>query len=238
MAQRVIIYGGRGALGSACVSAFRKLNYFVLSIDIEACGSHPDASESIGIKMDNMNSLLAQESQILSETKAILGDKKVDAIICVAGGWAGGNASSEDLVKNTDSMLKQSVWPSIISTRLASLHLVEGGLAVLTGAQPALEGTPSMMGYGLAKAATHQLVKSMAAEGSGMPQNSTTIAILPITLDTPMNRKWMADADKSQWTPLELVTSLFATWISNSNGERPKSGSLVVLDGSKNSIVN
>lgn len=156
-------------------------------------------------------------------------DNKVDAIICVAGGWAGGNATSENLVENTDKMLKQSVWPSIISTRLAGLHLSEDGLVVLTGAKPALEGTPNMMGYGLAKAATHQLVKSMAAKGSGLPSTSAALAILPITLDTPMNRNWMPNANHSEWTPLEFATSLFAKWIRNQ--ERPKSGSLVIIDG-------
>lgn len=161
-------------------------------------------------------------------------DNKVNAIICVAGGWAGGNATSNDLVKNTDNMLKQSVWPSIIATRLAGLHLEDDGLVVLTGAKPALEGTPTMIGYGLAKAATHQLVKSLAAKGSGLPSTSVALAILPITLDTPMNRKWMPNADQSEWTPLDFVTSLFERWIKNQ--ERPKSGSLVILDG-KETIV-
>lgn len=36
-----------------------------------------------------------------------------------------------------------------------------------------------MIGYGMAKAAVHQLVKSMAASKSGMPDNSTVMAILP-----------------------------------------------------------
>lgn len=126
-------------------------------------------------------------------------------------------------------MLKQSVWPSIISTRLAGLLLSDDGLVVLTGAKPALEGTPTMMGYGLAKAATHQLVKSMAAKGSGLPSTSASLAILPITLDTPMNRKWMPNSDFSEWTPLDFVTKLFEKWIRNQ--ERPKSGSLVILDG-------
>lgn len=54
-----------------------------------------------------------------------------------------------------------------------------------------------MIGYGLAKAAVHQLVQSLAAEKSGMPEESTVVALLPITLDTPMNRKWMPKADHS-----------------------------------------
>lgn len=62
-----------------------------------------------------------------------------------------------------------------------------------------------MIGYGMAKAAVHQLTKSLATENSGLPANSLAVSILPVTLDTPMNRKWMADADKSSWTPLEFV---------------------------------
>lgn len=57
----------------------------------------------------------------------------------------------------------------------------------------------------MAKAAVHQLTKSLAAESSGLPPNSLAVAILPVTLDTPMNRKWMPNADFSTWTPLEFV---------------------------------
>lgn len=234
MSPKVIIYGGRGALGAAAVSAFKKLQWWVLAIDLESTGPHPEADCKILIKQQSLDSLIEQETQVLEEAKLALGDNKVDAVICVAGGWAGGNATSADLVKNTDKMLKQSVWPSIISTRLAGLHLDDDGLVILTGAKPALEGTPNMMGYGLAKAATHQLVKSIAAKGSGLSSTATALAILPITLDTPMNRKWMPDADVSEWTPLDFVTSLFIKWIRNQ--ERPKSGSLVILDG-KEAIV-
>lgn len=62
-----------------------------------------------------------------------------------------------------------------------------------------------MIGYGLAKAAVHQLTQSLAGEGGGLPANSLVIAILPQTLDTPMNRKWMPNADTSTWTPLDFV---------------------------------
>ena len=52
-----------------------------------------------------------------------------------------------------------------------------------------------MIGYGMAKAAIHQLVKSLSdPDKSGLPEGTFTAAILPITLDTPMNRKWMPKA--------------------------------------------
>ena len=47
-----------------------------------------------------------------------------------------------DFVKNADLMWKQSVWTSAIAARIASMHMKEGGTLQLTGAHPALKGTP------------------------------------------------------------------------------------------------
>lgn len=115
---------------------------------------------------------------------------------------------------------------STIAAALAAHFLKEGGLLTLTGAKAALDGTPGMIGYGLAKAAVHQLTKSLATEGSGLPKNASALAILPVTLDTPMNRKWMPKADTSTWTPLEFVAELFVKW---TGGDRPANGSLLQL---------
>jgi dihydropteridine reductase len=52
-------------------------------------------------------------------------------------------------------------------------------LLTLTGALAAQEGTPGMIGYGIAKAAVHQLVKSLAAPDSGLPNGAVVTAILP-----------------------------------------------------------
>ena len=88
------------------------------------------------------------------------------------GGWAGGSTASKDFIKNSDLMWKQSVWSSTISAKVANKHLKSGGILVLPGAAPASAGTPGMIGYGMAKAAVHQLTKSLAEPKSGMPENS------------------------------------------------------------------
>ena len=41
-----------------------------------------------------------------SEIAGVAGEK-FDALFCVAGGWAGGDASHESFIKNTDLMMKQ-----------------------------------------------------------------------------------------------------------------------------------
>lgn len=60
----------------------------------------------------------------------------LDAVLCVAGGWASGGAGSKNMIKNADMLWKQSVWTSAISARIAALHLKKGGLLQLTGAAP------------------------------------------------------------------------------------------------------
>lgn len=218
--KRVIIYGGRGALGKACVSHFQSNNFWVGSIDLV---ENEHADESITVSGTGW---LDQEAEVLSKVGAVLNGEKLDAIICVAGGWAGGNCQ-KNLAKNADAMWKKSVIPSTITASVGAHYLKEGGLIALTGAKPALTGTPGMIGYGMAKAAVHQLTKSMSQKGSGLPDGSLAVCLLPITLDTPMNRKWMPKADFSTWTPLNYVAEILLDW---TNGEkRPTNGSLLQL---------
>lgn len=165
---------------------------------------NPNEQADFNLIVDRNANWVEQESTVVTKIGSELNGEQLDAIICVAGGWAGGNAS-KDLATNADLMWKQSVWSSTISAAVGAQYLKTGGFLALTGAKAALEGTPGMIGYGLAKAAVHQLTKSLAGENSGLPANSLVISILPITLDTPMNRKWMPKADFSTWTPLEFI---------------------------------
>uniref|UniRef100_A0A8D1T312 Dihydropteridine reductase n=1 Tax=Sus scrofa TaxID=9823 RepID=A0A8D1T312_PIG len=203
-ARRVLVYGGRGALGSRCVQAFRARNWWVASIDVV---ENEEASANVVVKMTD--SFTEQADQVTAEVGKLLGTEKVDAILCVAGGWAGGNAKSKSLFKNCDLMWKQSMWTSTISSHLATKHLKEGGLLTLAGAKAALDGTPGMIGYGMAKGAVHQLCQSLAGKDSGMPSGAAAIAVLP-----------------SDWTPTSLLCSrTFHDWIIEKN--RPSSGSLI-----------
>lgn len=221
VAGRVLVYGGKGALGAKCVGHLREAGFWVASVDLV---ENADADVNVAVKTSD--SFVQQEASIVSAVGCALNGEKLDGIFCVAGGWAGGNAS-ENLAKNSEMMWQQSVCSSLIAATLAAKYLKEGGVLQLTGAKAALDATPGMIGYGLAKAAVHHLTKSLANEGSGLPSNSTVLAILPVTLDTPMNRKWMPNADYSTWTPLDFIAGLFVKWAKGE--ERPASGNLIQL---------
>lgn len=73
----------------------------------------------------------------------------------------GGGASSSELARSTESMIRVCLEPAVDAVRLSSAFLAPQSSLILTGASAALGPTPGMLGYGLAKAATHHLVKSL-----------------------------------------------------------------------------
>lgn len=227
---RALVYGGKGALGSVIVNHLKTKGWWIVSADLAV---NDQADANVLVKDEEW---VAQSNSLDSGITNILEGQKLDAVLCVAGGWAGGNSADKDFIKNCDVTWKQSMWTSTIATEIASKHMKDGGLLVLTGAKAALDGgTPGMIGYGSAKAAVHHLVKSLALPKSGLPEGATALAILPITLDTPMNRKWMPKADFGTWTPLEYVAELLHNW--STGKDRPSNGSLVQLitkDGQTN----
>ncbi|XP_035204744.1 dihydropteridine reductase-like, partial [Stegodyphus dumicola] len=89
-AGRVLVYGGKGALGSTIVSYFQARNWWVGSIDMS-----PNEEAHASVVVQPTSSWDEQESAVLTEVQKVLDQEKLDALICVAGGWAGGNASAK-----------------------------------------------------------------------------------------------------------------------------------------------
>ncbi|KXS09221.1 dihydropteridine reductase-like protein [Gonapodya prolifera JEL478] len=219
--RNVLVYGGAGQLGRAVADEFTKNGWATISADLAA---NPNTTNSIKINLDIP--LDEQARSIDRNLQEVLQGAKLDAIVNVAGGWAGGNASADDLLHNVDLMLRQSVHSSFITVQLANSFLKEGGLLSLTGAATATSPTPSMLAYGAAKASVHHLVRSLASNDAGLPIGATVLAILPVTLDTTSNRKFAApDTDFGTWTPLGDIAAKLCRWAEGD--ARPPSGSLV-----------
>lgn len=220
--RKVLVYGGRGALGRMCVSMFKRQNIWVCSI-----GHGPNEEADASIIVSSSQSWEEQSNQVQNHLTHILSGQKLDGIFNVAGGWAGGNAASETFINSCTLMWQQAVQTSVVTAQIAANHLNKRGIVVLSGALPAENGTPGMIGYGMCKASIHQLTRCLGEEGSGLPKGAHALCILPVTLDTPMNRKYMADADQTTWTPLEYVAQMFIGWLERRG--RPVSGSLVEI---------
>ena len=71
------------------------------------------------ILVDVQATVVDQEAKIVESLKPFLTDEtKLDAILNVAGGWAGGNAASPQFLANSTLMWNQSVNSSLITASL------------------------------------------------------------------------------------------------------------------------
>lgn len=141
-------------MGHELVAYFKQKNARVVSLDH---GKNETADISIVLNNEKQNTSESQANYVLEALKenglVMEGceGKVFDAIICVAGGWCGGNIVDKGFLKSVDLMWKQCVESSVVASFLAGAVLKEGGLLVLTGAEAALGPTGGMIGYGIAK---------------------------------------------------------------------------------------
>jgi dihydropteridine reductase len=222
-ARNVLILGGSGALGRDVVSTFAAKGWRPYSIDLK---ENKDAK--LGNTLIKSGLTIPQMQSIVMKDLKSAGHK-FGAVINVAGGWAGGDVASEETAANTQLMLEQSVYSSIVAAHAAAHYSAPNGLLVLTGSKAALGPTHFMVGYGLAKAAVHQLVRSIATDPKAFPEGGCVVGVLPITLDTPGNRAGMPDADYSTWTKTTDAAKDLLQWAEDAKS-RPTSGSLVVWE--------
>lgn len=223
--MKCAVIGGSGALGRALVGKLVQGGHEVTNVDL--C-----INEECPVNVQ-LSSPLTDASHLHSAAKETRSHGPFDAIFCVAGGWQGGNATHSDFLSSVLSMWEMNGISAALAAALADC-LVEGrGMMVMTSAKASLGATPGMLGYGMAKAATNHLIQSLAAAGSGLPTGCTVFGILPETLDTLNNRKWMPKADFSAWTPTDLLASQLVQWMENP-ADRPKSGSLIIVETRNN----
>jgi len=209
--KQALVIGGNGALGAEIVRAFKAKGWMVHSVDAKPNkDADSNAFFDISANVKDQFKLLAPKVAAFAATGP---GGKFNSVVNVAGGWAGGGLDT-DVVATFELMCAQSVYSSIFAAQIANKHLAAAtktspSTLILPGAEAAKGPTSFMMGYGMAKAAVHHLVASIASDPFQLPPGARTYGVLPITLDTPSNRAGMPDADKSTWTPLpEAATTV------------------------------
>ena len=216
--MKLLVLGGNGQLGNIIVEHFKDSAH-IISVDFSA---NSKAHESIII------------SDVLTD-KIIEKLPTVDAIVSAAGGWAGGDISSSEFLSSVDKMFKMNALSAALAAHIASHKLRKNGLLVLFGAEAGKQATPGMVGYGMSKAATHHLVQSLSKD-ENFP--GVVVCLLPITLDTPSNRKYMGDQDTSTWTPMPLIAGQIELWLSNGGIKSGELYTIKTVGGNTSFVLN
>lgn len=202
----MLVYGGAGALGRSVVSAFAARGWGTVSADYASSAAGPDKE----ILLDSK----APWGESAKRVAASLKGETVNVVVNAAGGWSGGSVESDAVFDSVDVMISQNLLTAVAASRVASEVLPrDGGLLVLTGAAAVEQGgTGGMIGYGIAKAGVHHMVRNLALEGGGISSGCTVIGVLPNTIDTPGNREGMPDADFEAWTKPSAFADAIVSW--------------------------
>ncbi|RNF04000.1 quinonoid dihydropteridine reductase [Trypanosoma conorhini] len=220
--RRGLVLGACGALGQAVTNALLERQWSVVGVDVVPKNSPTNSYAHV--VLNAADSAETQQGVILG---AVASGAVLNAVINVAGGWAGGGAADSASCCAMESMIRQTLFSSMAAAHVASQRGGKSCLLLLPGAAAALRPTPGMLGYGAAKAGVHHLTKSLAAGPQQLPEGACVLALLPTILATPANRQAMPDTDTSSWTPLGTAAEIIAEWANGVN--RPLSGSLVLL---------
>lgn len=129
---------------------------------------------------------------------------KLDALVCIAGGFAAGpiETTSAETMRAQLALNFESVF-LCAREAVGRMKRHGHGRIVTVGSRAAIDAPGGMSAYVASKAAVVALTRALAAEvrGTGITAN----CVLPSTIDTPANRASMPNADHSTWTAPEDI---------------------------------
>jgi dihydropteridine reductase len=263
-----LVVGSSGALGSVVAKHLsQELSMAVVGADLVEVPVEWTSSWELDdfISLDGCSDDLCLLTRTLTRgVYSFLDDRDggdgLDALICASGGFSpdpaveDGDAELTELelerrameyAANVTGMRLRNLDPVLAASFCAQHFMNPQALMVVMGATAALQPTPGMMGYGVAKAAAHHVVQTLGAStGRSLESKSlrkaakrvrrnmapwddlSVVGILPTVIDTAANRKAMPSEDRSQWTKPADIAKQIGEWI-HTPDLRPHSGSLV-----------
>jgi len=152
----------------------------------------------------------------------------LDGVAVAAGTWSGGKTLEAAPAEEWDRMMRTNLATVYAVCRAALPHLLkQGGSVVTVGSKMAEAGGAGAAAYAVSKAAVHALTRVLALENRdrGVRFN----CVMPLTIDTPANRRAMPAADPSKWTSPAAIAEVIAFLLSPASA--PVTGALVPVDG-------
>lgn len=193
----VVIAGGSGALGHTVVPACVKAGARVITID------RSPPSQVAGAA--SMKADVTDEADVQGLVNEVIQTHgRIDVLINLVGSFAMGRVEETD-VALWQRMLAMNVTAAFLLSKAVLPHMVKRrtGRILHVAAWAAVEPFPGAAAYIVAKSSLLALIRVLALElkGSGVTVNG----VLPTTIDTPVNRANMPQADASTWTNPESI---------------------------------
>ena len=206
--KTIIITGANGNLGTATVKKFLDEGiYRVIAVDHS--GTHlgfADAHHDFELHSIELTDEAATNDFV---TEAISLYGQIDGALLLAGGYGAGNIEA-----TTDADLQKMFNLNFITAynmiRPLFNHMLQTGYGriVLMDARPALKASQgkSSLAYALSKSLLFKLAEMLNEEAKG--ENVVVSVVVPSTIDTPVNRTAMPDANPAKWVKPEQLADI------------------------------
>jgi NAD(P)-dependent dehydrogenase (short-subunit alcohol dehydrogenase family) len=200
----VFITGANGGLGSSVTRAFLQQGARVIggSLRITAADFPQPNFEAMAIDFNKLDEIKRGVAKIVESYG------RLDVLAHLLGGFAGGPSIAE----TTDAMWEQMQNINLTSAfhvfreTIPHLRKSKSGRLIAIGSLTAAQPHANLGPYVTFKTALAMLVQTVAVENADV--GLTANVILPGTMDTPVNRKSMPDADFSKWAKTDDVAEL------------------------------
>jgi NAD(P)-dependent dehydrogenase (short-subunit alcohol dehydrogenase family) len=223
VAKTAILTGATGGWGRAVLERFVEQGWNVAATSHRAAESLP--SEVLGVTADLTDPSDAE--RVVAACVERFG--AVDAVACVAGGFATSGPLHESSPDTWRTMLAVNLDTAYTITRAALRPMLEAGSGaiVYVSSRAAVKPFAGAVPYIVSKGAVLSLMGAVDAEvrTKGVRVNT----VLPSIVDTPRNREDNPDADHSRWVTGEELARVIE-WLCNDDS-KPLSGGAIPAYG-------
>ncbi len=199
-----LITGARGGLGSFVTEAFLAAGAKVVGVSRSI-----QAADFSHAEFTAMPAELSSGDAARKLTGDVVGRfGRIDALVHVMGGFAGGTSVAETDDATLEKMLDLNYRAAFFIARavLPQMRRQGGGRILAVASRQAVEPGAMVGAYSASKAALVALVRTIALENKDRSIAANTV--LPGTMDTPANRAGDPKADRSQWVQPSEVAAL------------------------------
>jgi len=229
--QVAVVTGGTGYLGSSVCKAFAETGATVVAVyvfDQEL----PYFRRTLG-RLARKISLIKADLTKAGEMDRVARDVRrrfgrIDVLVNTVGGYMSGpvgEATDQDFNRAMDLNLRSAFFAC--KAVLPAMRKARHGKIVNVSSEASLLGDAETFLYSASKSGVNRLTESLARELK--PVNVNVNCVMPRTMDTPVNRKAMPDADFSSWVTTDEVARVIR-WLCSEEAA-PISGAAVPVYG-------
>jgi NAD(P)-dependent dehydrogenase (short-subunit alcohol dehydrogenase family) len=231
-AAAALITGGTGALGSVVARTFLAAGYRVAvtyrgATEWESLAASEPAARSgarlLGVETD----VTDEESVRRAADSAVAAFGRLDVLVHVAGGYAGGTPVEAVDARTVRTMIDTNLVSAFWAAKHVVPHAKRRGRGRLLFISARSDRGPPGAAYAAAKMGLHALVETLAKElkHDGVTAN----AVLPSIIDTAANRASMPNGAFDHWVKPDAVAQLLLFLASEAAAAT--SGALVPIYG-------